>query len=42
MRAAADTEVGVLPQQPGILFVNANDILDNYSSTVMCRVCTRL
>ncbi len=27
LSAAADTEVGVLPEQAGVLFVDANDVL---------------
>jgi hypothetical protein len=36
LAASTRTEVGVLPKEPGILFVDAYDVLDHHSGTIMC------
>jgi hypothetical protein len=42
MTAATDTEVGVLPEEASVLFMDTNDVLDNERRTIVLHKCTRL
>ena len=42
LRPTADTEVGVLPQEPVVLLVDANDVLDNKGRAIVLYETTGL
>ena len=42
LRASADAVVGVFPQQPGVLFMNADGVLDLNSSAIVSHIGSRL
>lgn len=42
MATSANTEVSMFPQQSSVLFMNADDVLDNEGAAVVLGECTRL